>query len=454
MFDYARSDTHFLLFIYDNLRNNLLAQSDPSSPEGDLIKEVLQRSKAEALQRYEWPFYDAQRGKGANGWYKLLERTPALFNKEQFAVFRAVHQWRDQLARKEDEGTNLIMPKQVVFNIARQIPLDTPSLLGCSHPISASVRPRIGDLLRVIKEARIAGATGPEMMEFLEPIEQAHTNKHQAQSVSIKDSFPSTLATANNTITSIQAPRSNLSVRTKVSKFWGTILEDSTSLGQNLELQKLQKQHESLRLVLPLPLLTAEVFGDSTGGRNSVMELNQHEPGARAEHQYVKQRRPNQNDVFVVQQAGGSRKRKADNMEDVSEAGTPTSPIVIDSENDDVESKVSVGDIEGNEVMRLEDKLLAQKQENKRLKKKLKKERKRKRKGLKKSGAVNNGEEGAEEAAFDYVNAPSILHAKKARTDQRGGNNSFDPYVKSLDTPKGMRKVQKEGGGKSFTFKN
>lgn len=453
MFNYARSDTHFLLFIYDNLRNNLLAQSDPSLPEGDLIKEVLQRSKAEALQRYEWPFYDAQRGKGANGWYKLLERTPALFNKEQFAVFRAVHQWRDQLARREDEATNLIMSKQVVFNIARQIPLDTPSLLGCSHPISASVRPRIGDLLRVIKEARIAGATGPEMMEFLEPIERADTNKHQAQSVSVKDSFPSTLATANNTITSIQAPRSSLSVRTKVSKFWGTILEDSTSLGQNLELQKLQKQHESLRLVLPLPLLTAEVFRDPSAGKNSVVELNQHDPGARAEHQYVKQRRPNQNDVFVVQQAGGSRKRKADNMEDVSEAGTPTTPIVIDSENDDVESKVSVGDIEGNEVMRLEDKLLAQQQENKRLKKKLKKERKRKRKGLKKSGGVNNGEEGTEEA-FDYVNAPSILHAKKVGTDQRGGKNSFDPYAKSLDTPKGMRKVQKEGGGKSFTFKN
>ena len=451
MFNYARADTHFLLFIYDNLRNNLLAQSDPSLPEGDLIEEVLRRSKAEALQRYEWPFYDAQRGKGVNGWYKLLERTPALFNKEQFAVFRAVHQWRDQLARKEDEATNLVMPKQAIFNIARQIPLDTPTLLGCSHPISASVRPRIGDLLRVIKEARIAGATGPEMMEFLEPIKQADTNKHRAQSFSVKESIPSTLATANNTIISIQAPRSSLSVRNKVSKFWGTILEDNTSLGHNLELQKLQKQHESLRLVLPLPLLTAEVFRDPSAGKNSVMELNQHDPGARAEHQYVKQRRPNQND-FVVQQAGGSRKRKADNMEDVSEAGTPTSPIVIDSENDDEVSKVSVGDIEGNGVMGLEDKLLAQQQEHKRLKKKLKKERKRKRKGLKKSGGINNGEEGAEEP-FDYVNAPSILHAKKVGKDQRGGKNAFDPYAKSLDTPKGMRKVQKEGGGKSFTFK-
>lgn len=451
MFNYARSDTHFLLYIYDKLRNNLLAQSDPSLPESNLINEVLQRSKAEALQRYEWPFYDAQNGKGSNGWYKQLERTPALLNKEQFAVFRAVHQWRDQLARKEDEGTNQIMPKQVVFNIARQMPMDTPSLLGCSHPISAFVRPRIGDLLRVIKEAKIAGPTGPEMMEIFEPIEQAPRSYHQAGT--IKDSSPSTLATANKSIPPTQEPQSDLPIRTNVSKFWGTILGDSISLGQSLVLQK---QYESLRLVLPLPPLTAEVFKDSTAGINSVVELNQNGPGARAEHQYVKQRRPKQNDVFVVQQAGGSRKRKADDMEDFSEAlktEASTNSMVLDSENDDVEPKVSVGNLEGTEVMRLEDELLAQQQENRRLKKKLKKERKRKREESKQLEGVRNGEDGVVEA-FDYANAPPVLHAKKGRKYQTGGKNSFDPYAKSLDTPKGMRKVQKEGGGKSFTFKN
>lgn len=450
MFNYARSDTHFLLYIYDNLRNDLLAQSDSSLPEGNSINEVFERSKAEALQRYEWPFYDAQRGKGVNGWYKLLERTPALFNKEQLAVFRAVHQWRDQLARKEDEGTNQIMPKQVVFNIARRIPMDTPSLLGCSHPISASVRPRIGDLLRVIKEAKIAGATGPEMMEFFEPIEQAHTKYLQGQA--IKDSFPSTLAIANTSIPAVQTPRSNLSVRTNVSKFWGTTLKDSTSDRPNLVLRK---QHESLRLVLPLPPLTAEVFEGSTAGMNSVVESNQNDPGARAEHKYVKGRRAKQNDIFVVRQAGGSRKRKADDMEDFSEAVKAealTNPMDIDSEND-VAPKVSVGNIQGTKVTRLEDELLAQQQEDKRLKKMLKKERKQKREELKKLDGVHNGEVGAEEA-FDYANAPSILHAKKGRKDQTGGKSSFDPYAKSLDTSKGIRKVQKESGGKSYTFKS
>lgn len=455
MFNYARSDTHFLLYIYDNLRNNLLAKSDPSLPEGNLIEEVLQRSKLEALQRYEWPFYDAQRGKGTNGWYNLLERAPALFNKEQFAVFRAVHQWRDQLARKEDESTSQIMTKQAIFNIARHIPMDTPSLLGCLQSTSVPVRPRIGDLLRVIKEAKIAGTTGSEMMEFFEPIERAHKIHHDVQT--IQNSFPSVLATANNSIPSIQVPRSNLSLRTNISKLWGMILDDSTSLEQSLVLQT---QHERLRLVLPLPPLTAEIFKDSTAGMNSVGEINQHDPDTRAEHQYVRHRRPIQNDVFIVQQAGGSRKRKADDMEDFSEAaraGAPTNPVVIDSEHEDEEPKVSMGNIEGKEVTRLEDELLAQQQENRRLKEELRKERKRNRKlvreELKKLQGVHNGDDGAEEA-FDYANAPSILHAKRGKNDQTGVNNSFNPYAKSLDTSKGMRKMQKGGGGKSFTFKN
>lgn len=453
MFNYARCDTHFLLYIYDNLRNNLLAESesDPSLLEGSLIEEVLRQSKKEALQRYEWPFYDAQRGKGTNGWYKLLERTPALFNREQLAVFRAVHQWRDQLARKEDEGPNQIMRQQVVFNIARQIPMDTPSLLGCSHPISTAVRPRIGDLIRVIQEAKIAGASGPYMTDLFISIEQACTNHHQAQT--IQNSFPSTLAVANNSTSSIQASRSNLSVRTNVSAFWGKTLEESTSMQQKLVSRK---QHESHRLVLPLPSLTAEVFKDPTAGMNSVVELNQHDPGARAEHQYVKQRRPKKNDIFVVRQAGGSRKRKADDMEDspdVAKTAAPTNPMVIDGEKDRVEPKASVGNIEGNEATRPEDELLAQRRETKRLKKKLKKERKRKREELKQSEGANNGDVGAEET-FDYANAPSILHANKSRKDQTEGKNSFDPYAKSLDTSKGLRKSQKEVGGRSFTFKN
>ncbi|EEP82014.1 conserved hypothetical protein [Uncinocarpus reesii 1704] len=64
MFDYARSDTHYLLYIYDHLRNELIERSTPGE---NLIDYVQENSKEEALQRYERPVYDTETGQGAGG---------------------------------------------------------------------------------------------------------------------------------------------------------------------------------------------------------------------------------------------------------------------------------------------------------------------------------------------------------------------------------------------------
>jgi exosome complex exonuclease RRP6 len=122
MLHYARSDTHFLLFIYDNLRNALLdrALSRSTSPQGSraaspvehdtFVREVLARSAETALRVYEREQYDAEGG-GPGGWDTLARK----WNKVMLSadgpldmkreVFVAVHGWRDRVAREEDEST-------------------------------------------------------------------------------------------------------------------------------------------------------------------------------------------------------------------------------------------------------------------------------------------------------------------------------------------------------------
>jgi exosome complex exonuclease RRP6 len=135
MLQYARSDTHFLLYIYDNLRNALLdratsrAQSRAQSPSASnttpnssypgnaahkLVKQVLARSEETALRLYEKEVYDEETGSGSNGWDTLARKwnkgalmaggpdtgTVAL----QKAVYKAVHKWRDTVAREDDES--------------------------------------------------------------------------------------------------------------------------------------------------------------------------------------------------------------------------------------------------------------------------------------------------------------------------------------------------------------
>ena len=123
MLKYARADTHFLLHVYDNLRNALLdrAISRSASPTTSragsptaldvFVREVLSRSKETALRAYSLEPYDAEGGTGPNGWDTLTRRwnKPALgidgVPGVQREVFRAVHVWRDRVAREEDEST-------------------------------------------------------------------------------------------------------------------------------------------------------------------------------------------------------------------------------------------------------------------------------------------------------------------------------------------------------------
>ena len=127
MFFYARADTHFLLYIYDHMRNELIDKTNPEIPEENRIELVLQKSKETSLLRYERTIYNAESGRGPGGWYSLLVKTPALLSNEQFAVFRAVHEWRDQIARADDDSPSFVDRKSTRLNSSHRIASRMPS---------------------------------------------------------------------------------------------------------------------------------------------------------------------------------------------------------------------------------------------------------------------------------------------------------------------------------------
>ena len=127
MLEYARSDTHFLLYIYDNLRNALLdlSLSRPPSPPPlssssaantahAHIQHVLSLSASTALRVYSQEPYDEEGG-GSLGWDSMAKK----WNKRSLTrdagegvgrdVFRAVHRWREQVGREEDESVRYVM---------------------------------------------------------------------------------------------------------------------------------------------------------------------------------------------------------------------------------------------------------------------------------------------------------------------------------------------------------
>ena len=166
MLDYARSDTHFLLYIYDCMRNELLegtALKTAQGQERDCVDDVLQLSNEQCLQRYEHSFYDDSVNARRNGWAPALARHSGHLTKEQIAVYAALHRWRDNLAREEDEGLGFVMPNHVLQNIVRALPTRKADLLAVSHPISPMIKKHSEALVELLKNARLNAAAMPDM---------------------------------------------------------------------------------------------------------------------------------------------------------------------------------------------------------------------------------------------------------------------------------------------------
>jgi exosome complex exonuclease RRP6 len=392
MFDYARSDTHYLLYIYDLLRNELVESSTKAANHVDY---VLERSKNEALQRYERPVYDAANGLGPGGWYDLLSRNPGVLPKEQFAVFKAVHQWRDEVARAEDEGWQCVFPRHMLFKLAQTMPLDMGVLLRTLSPVTPITKERAHDLLEVIQKAKTEGATGPEWHDVAPP--------------------PKSLAKAVAAVPQPEITDFPAAERYEKSQFWGNVLEAYESPAPPT--YSLVAAAEALRLSLPLPPMpstvsqTREKLGTTAKPPPSTISAPSTTPAPAQE----------QPKIFTVKELGGPRKRKAAPAEPTEQAPSTPDELLVESSNEP----------ESTEKRR---------------------KKSRKDKKSKKSSQTDSQPEN-EETPFDYGAAESVFNAAPAQAPSRRQKKHFNPYAKAMDAPSGARKQNREIGGKSHTFR-
>lgn len=393
MFDYARSDTHYLLYIYDKLRNELI---EASANTNEMIDYVQEHSKREALQRYDRPVYDTEKGQGPGGWYDLLSRNSGVLSKEQFAVFRAVHKWRDEVARAEDEGWQCVFPKHMLFKLSQVMPLDMGTLLRTLSPVTPITKERAPDLLDTIKKAKVAGATGPEWRDIAPPPRRiVEAMGMDAENVD----FP-------------------VAERYETSQFWGNVLEaqeQPTPVAYSLSAST-----EALRLSLPLPPMPSTV-----SQARSNLGTAAAKPAPPVKNSPSQALAPNAEDeskkIFTVKELGGPRKRKS---------------AAIETSEEDILTVDSPADLSNEPALT--------KEERRRL---------RKEKKAKQVAARSESQSEAGNTPFDYGAADSILHAPTAQATKVQTKKPFNPYAKALDAPSGVRKQKKESGGKSLTFR-
>uniref|UniRef100_A0A8C5B2M4 Exosome component 10 n=1 Tax=Gadus morhua TaxID=8049 RepID=A0A8C5B2M4_GADMO len=145
MFEYARADTHYLLYIYDRLRGELL---DFNHGQPALLQSVWHKSKDISLKKYSKPIFTEE------SYQDLQKRQKRAFNTQQLSAFRLLFAWRDKLGRQEDESTGYVLPNHMMIKIAEQLPKEPQGIIACCNPVPPLVRQQVIELHLLVQQAR------------------------------------------------------------------------------------------------------------------------------------------------------------------------------------------------------------------------------------------------------------------------------------------------------------
>uniref|UniRef100_A0A3B4TS64 Exosome complex component 10 n=1 Tax=Seriola dumerili TaxID=41447 RepID=A0A3B4TS64_SERDU len=145
MVQYARTDTHYLLYIYDSVRAQLL---DFNHGQTGLLQCVWNKSKDISLKKYLKPIYTEE------SYLELQRKQKKSFNTQQLTAFRLLFAWRDKLARQEDESTGYVLPTHMMSKISEELPKEPQGIIACCNPVPPLVRQQVNELHLLVQQAR------------------------------------------------------------------------------------------------------------------------------------------------------------------------------------------------------------------------------------------------------------------------------------------------------------
>ncbi|CAF0970033.1 unnamed protein product [Adineta steineri] len=139
---YAREDTHYLLYIYDLLRNRLV-QKNPQ-----ILKSVYEKSKMICQKLYKKPYFDD------DAYRNIYLKSRKTFNIRQLAALKSLYYWRDRIARDQDESTGYVLPNHMLLQISDILPRESQGVRACCNPVPLLVQHHLHDIHQIILKAR------------------------------------------------------------------------------------------------------------------------------------------------------------------------------------------------------------------------------------------------------------------------------------------------------------
>ena len=364
MLAYARSDTHYLLYIYDRLRRDIHTRS--TQLNRDLLTDVLDASRKTALITYRRERYDFETGSGVDGWQRLLNnnRLTPLHSTLQVTVLKRLHRWRDQIAREEDESVNYVLPNRSLMNLAASLPHSMQGVVAACHPVPPLVQVYAEDIAYIVQKTR------KELAEEAAKAESTAANMITGKAEQVKNGVTGSMhvwykeeATAPTGVKSaMEAVKHGSqfdlwgdqkdkvhSLIITTSSFWEPLQRDNVVANSMYDIGG---GLEDIKLSVPLPPLTAQIYmtaEDVNALKEEEKEDAEDNVASLAEHPFVQRAKVEQNpkpsedklaekdqdsDVIIARKLKKkAKKREREDREDASDSQVNREPIVVPGED-------------------------------------------------------------------------------------------------------------------------
>ncbi|KAA8917633.1 hypothetical protein TRICI_000234 [Trichomonascus ciferrii] len=458
MLGYARADTHFLLYIYDILRNNLL--------EKQKMEKVLADSRDVAKQRYETPGYTDKKSGIKSSLAKYA------FTPGQKVVYESLYDWRDSVARQHDESVRYVMPNHFMANLCYTMPDTVTGVLGSSNGLTAHIRSGAKDIAKVIEQAK---KKIESMGELLEPDVKENTNVDEDDDESWFERIEANYAAYEREFTRAFNRQQDLFNTKRMKKAYGRLFKEKAvffegtldeqfsdqDVDMDVSPDSLTARKELIRnklnLYVPLPPVTAEPYVEAEevpndfesianqrfipSTDNTQPEYEEEESSKEDTDKNTREPSPRADEIVLPEGPHNPNKRKSEEFDDIDEMDA----AMLTSKERRKAKRRKLRLMKQEEIAKMKE--VTQEDAGKH------------------QPSTNNDQQQSEPfvEAFDYSNASSVLenpnnkHEKKANKKDKKNNKdkpSFDPYAANENAPKGARKKAKKNAGvKSLTFK-
>ncbi|XP_013416312.1 exosome component 10-like [Lingula anatina] len=142
---YAREDTHYLLYIYERMKKELIERGNNLN---NLLLSVIERSKHICQKTYQKPVFTQE------SHLELYRKSKKVFNSQQLSALRDLFAWRDGIARLEDESTGYVLPNHMLLQIAEVLPRESQGVIACCNPVPPLLKQYVNEIHQFILAAR------------------------------------------------------------------------------------------------------------------------------------------------------------------------------------------------------------------------------------------------------------------------------------------------------------